>query len=380
MWNPQTIPDVRSWKLRQRDWEMVALIVAVKLIVIYFGLQAYEAVANARVPSGVNSLQVWNRWDSPGYLSVAQHGYSNARDARFQLVLLPFYPLCVRIIAVLARNYFLSGLIVSTISTLAAGILLQRLTRFDASPSIARRAVWFMLIFPTSFFLHIPYAESLFLALAIGSFYAARVERWAIVGVLGACAGMTRVNGMLLIPCLMIEALQRYRAAGEWRWQWLFTLAPIVGFAVYLFINYHVAGDPLAFLQVQHEHWSKSLDWPWKGLHGSIDLMLRGKPPTDAVIRGTQEIMFVALGLACTIASWLTLRPAYSVWMTLNWLLFTSVGFVLCVPRYTLVMFPIFILLAKVARRQFWAATITSWSLLVLALFIVLFVRGWWVS
>ena len=104
MWNPQTIPDVRSWKLRQRDWEMVALIVAVKLIVIYFGLQAYEAVANARVPSGMNSLQVWNRWDSPGYLSLAQHGYSNARDARFQLVLLPFYLLCVRIIAVLCSQ------------------------------------------------------------------------------------------------------------------------------------------------------------------------------------------------------------------------------------------------------------------------------------
>jgi hypothetical protein len=106
--------------------------------------------------------------------------------------------------------------------------------------------------------------------------------------------------------------------------------------------------------------------------------MLRGKPPTDAVIRGTQEVMFVALGLACTIVSWPTLRPAYSVWITLNRLLFTSVGFVLCVPRYTLMMLPIFILLAKAARRQFWAATITSCSLLVLALFIVLFVRGWW--
>jgi hypothetical protein len=34
------------------------------------------------------------------------------------------------------------------------------------------------------------------------------------------------------------------------------------GFGVYLLINYKTTGHPLAFLELQHEHWQKSLDWP----------------------------------------------------------------------------------------------------------------------
>ncbi len=86
------------------------------------------------------------------------------------------------------------------------------------------------------------------------------------------------------------------------------------------------------------------------------------------------------LGLVCTAVSWFKLRPSYGVWMTLNWLLFTSAGFLMCIARYTLVMFPIYIFFAQLGRRPVWFATLTTWSLLFLALFVALFVRGWWLS
>jgi hypothetical protein len=47
-------------------------------------------------------------------------------------------------------------------------------------------------------------------------------------------------------------------------------------------------------------------------------------------------------------------------------------------PRYMLTMFPIFILFALLARNRLWYAVITIWSLLFLALFTSLFVRGLW--
>ena len=40
----------------------------------------------------------------------------------------------------------------------------------------------FLLIFPTAYFLHIGYTESLFLALVLGSFLAARTDRWWLAG------------------------------------------------------------------------------------------------------------------------------------------------------------------------------------------------------
>ena len=85
------------------------------------------------------------------------------------------------------------------------------------------------------------------------------------------------------------------------------------------------------------------------------------------------------LGLALTLWAWLRLRASYAVWMTLNWLLWTSTKFVLSVPRYTLVMFPAYILFARAANsRPVWSAVLTVWSLLFLALFAARFVQGYW--
>ena len=72
------------------------------------------------------------------------------------------------------------------------------------------------------------------------------------------------------------------------------------------------------------------------------------------------------------------LRPSYAVWMALNWLLFASQSWDISAPRYTLMMFPLFILLARLARRRAWDAAITVWSLLWLGLFASEFVRGHW--
>jgi hypothetical protein len=49
------------------------------------------------------------------------------------------------------------------------------------------------------------------------------------------------------------------------------------------------------------------------------------------------------------------------------------------VPRYTLTLFPMFILLAFLGEKnRFWNAVITVSSLLYLALFSAMFVRGLW--
>jgi hypothetical protein len=84
------------------------------------------------------------------------------------------------------------------------------------------------------------------------------------------------------------------------------------------------------------------------------------------------------LGLVCAILSWIKLRPSYAVWITGTWLLFTSTTFIESAPRYSLTLFPIFILFALAAENRFWNAVITFWSLLFFSLFASLFVRGWW--
>jgi hypothetical protein len=93
---------------------------------------------------------------------------------------------------------------------------------------------------------------------------------------------------------------------------------------------------------------------------------------------GMQELIFTALAFVCMIVSWIKLRPMSAMWITGNWILFASVTFIESAPRYALTLFPIFVLFAFAAKNRFWDAVITVWSLLFLALFASLFVRGWW--
>jgi len=359
-------------------WEVAGLVVGVKLVVLMYGAQAFTTLRDQRLASLYNWLAIWSQWDAPHYLDLARDGYvSGGVQARW-IVFYPLYPWLVRASAVVLRDELVSAFFVSAVASVAAGLLLYRLARLDEAEAVARASVFFLLTFPTAYFLHIGYTESLFLALALGAFAGARGGRWWVAGLLGAAAGMTRVNGLLLVPALACEAFEQHRAGG-WRWRWdhLWALAPGLGFGVYLLINFHVFGDPFAFLRAQDQFWYKQLTWPWEGVVKTWEAVA-GRAPAESLMVGWQELFFVLVGLGGVVWSWASLRASYAVWMSLNWLLWTSTSFVLSVPRYTLVMFPLYILLARAAAR--WPVAgglVVVWSLLFMG-FIGRFVTGNW--
>jgi hypothetical protein len=357
------------------DWLVIGWVFATKVLLLVFGVRSYQMLEDKRVPVRLGWLEIWNRWDALYFQHLAQVGYT-ASD-KLKAWFYPLYPWCIRIVAFISGNFLIAAFIVSAIASVVVAIVLRRLVALDFSTNTARRAVWFFLIFPAAYVLHIGYTESLFLALAIGSVLAARTERWWLAGVLGAFSWMTRANGIVLLPTLGVEAAHQWLAGKRWRWQWLWIAIVPAGFAVYLFLNWRVSGDPFAFLKMRRQLFHMSFSWPWVGIRGAIGNLRR--TPNQAEILGGQELFFTALGLACAIASWFKLRPSYATWITANWLLLASVTFIESMPRYALTMFPIFILFALLGKNRFWSAVITVWSLFFLALFSSLFVRGWWV-
>lgn len=364
-------------KLRGVDWPLVWTVLAVKFLVLALGGVALTIWESRAPGSPLGWLEVWNRWDAVQYQIIARDGYQVSGEGRYSLAFFPLYPLLARLVAVAARDYVLSAFIVSGVASVFAALLLKRLAGMDEQEAVARRAAWFLLIFPTSYFLHIGYTESLFIALVVGCFVAARRGEWPLAGTLGLLAAMTRVNGLLLFPALLAEALGEYRATRRWRWAWLWAAASLAGFACYLWLNRRAAGDPLAFLSFQKENWSRNLAPPWTGMWNAYNLIWR-KGAAEAHMVGFEELFFAALGLAGLFFCARLLRPSYTVWMALNWLLFTSTTFMISVPRYTLTLFPLYILLARLSRRGVWYEIITVWSLLSLALFAGLFASGRW--
>ena len=132
-------------------------------------------------------------------------------------------------------------------------LLLRRLVQLDYDSAVALRSVWFFLIFPTAYFLHVGYSESLFLALALASVLAARVDRWGLAGLLGAFCWLTRAAGAVLVPTLAVEAAQKYSTNRRWNPRWLWIALVPAGFAIYLLLNWRVTGDALAFLQTRKD-------------------------------------------------------------------------------------------------------------------------------
>ena len=362
---------------------------AIKLLLFYFGAMSYAVLWDKYVTSPHQWFEIWDQWDFGYYQKIAEFGYSGTDGST---AFYPLFPWLVRLVVYISKSYLAAGLIVSGIASVIAAILLRRLVRLDYPASVAMRSVWFFLIFPTAYFLHVGYSEGLFLALALASILAARFERWWSAGVLGAFCWMTRAPGAVLVPTLAVEAGQQWRlrrrscshgpgsrlsaaqspdldrpnasgfspfpAGPSWNRQWLWIAIVPVGFAVYLFINWHVAGNPFAFLQTRKISFEQSFALPSVGIRQALWALY--PTPREAEMVGVQELSFAALGFICTIVSWIKLRPIYAMWMTGSLALFSSVNFLQSIPRYTLTMFPISSCSPCLAETAFGPASLRS--------------------
>src|SRR5947207_15152096 len=100
--------------------------------------------------------------------------------------------------AVVPGSKFIAGLVVANLAFLAALVLTHRLVETETDDATAHRALWYLVAFPTGFFLAAAYNTALFLALSLATVYAARRERWWLAGMLGGFATATRPAGLPL--------------------------------------------------------------------------------------------------------------------------------------------------------------------------------------
>jgi hypothetical protein len=359
-------------RIPKDDWLVIGWAIGLKILLFVLGAKALMIFDDKKVRGLHAWLELWNRWDALHFLQVAREGYAKGPH----LVIYPVFPFLIRAFAFLTGDYFISALCVSTAGLIATVVLFRRLLQLDYSPNTAQRAIWFFLIFPTAYFLHIGYSEAPFLAFVLGSILAARRDRWWLAGVLGGIAAMTRANGVGLLPTLLVEAGHQWFVRRKMHWSWLWIALVPLGYAVYLIINLRVGGSLFAFVETRRQIFRSSIAWPWVGIQEALRNL--GRHPNQAEMVGRQELFFVTLTLVCAVISWFKLRPVYAAWITVNWIGFASLSFLQSAPRYALSCFPIFMLFALLGRNRFWNFIITAWSLLFFALFAALFARGWW--
>jgi len=194
------------------------------------------------------------RWDSVWYLAVAHTGYGGdpARPAFF-----PLYPLVLRALG----SDIAAGILVSLACFAIASLLLHRLVALELGPEAAGPAVLALALFPGSLYLSMVYSEALFLALSVGSVYAARRGRWAWAGALGALGAATRSAGVLLVVPLALLWWAHSRRARDGAW---LILVP-VGVAAFCGGMALAGHDALAPFHAQ-ARWYRSFAWPFAGV------------------------------------------------------------------------------------------------------------------
>jgi Gpi18-like mannosyltransferase len=328
-----------------------------------------------------------SRWDTGFYLSIAEEGYKYQGVELPSVAFFPLLPLLIRLVSSIIGDPLVSGILISNTALFFAMILLYLLVDQEFGEDIARRAVWYMLIFPTSFFGSAIYTESLFLLGTIGALYLARKRFWESAALSGVLTALTRFLGILLAPLLLIEWWMQRRTSPKDQRPSLFAavaglVVPLGTIAYMLYLN-AAFGDPLAFANAA-EVWGRQPQTPWVTL---TDLFQR--PPEGwaaGILAGHIQIdnwldlLIVILFLILGIVLLKRRRWAEGVFVLLGALLPLSSGLLMSQRRYMWVLFPAFILLARWGENEWVDRTLNVIFILMLAVFTAMYANGYWVG
>ena len=322
---------------------------------------------------------IWARWDSVFFVRIAEHGYDKTSAA--------FYPLYPGLVAALGRiffgHYVLAGIVISLAAGLGAFALLYRIAEERLGRDGAWRTVLYLAVFPTALFLQAVYSESLYLLLVLAAFVTAERGRFGAAGLLAGLAILTRATGIALLPALAVlawRAQDRRRAFGG-----LALSLPVA--AIYPLLLWQQVEDPWAFWNAQ-DQWHRHLSYagPFGGIWEAFTHWTPNHADFQHAIAVNAEGLVALVVFAfLTVVAWRRFGAPYGLFATLSLLIPLSYPSsrwpLLSLPRFGLVIFPLFLALAALTAGRPRAHTVlAATSAVFLGIAIVQWALWQWVA
>jgi len=305
-------------------------------------------------------LGFWAKWDSQWYYWIVHEGYWLNPSQRSNVAFFPLYPLLITLLkSFFGGDITQTGVVISHAAFLGALVSLYRLTELEfGDEAAAQRTIFYLALFPTSFFFSAMYTESLFLLLAVTSVYFARRRQWAVAAVMGFFASSTRVVGVLIWGVVMWEWLraqgwmleQVYRRTA-WRslwqglqknWPQVLVIAAIplglASYTAFLQLNFH---DPLAFMTVQSA-WGRHNVGPLAVISRDAAYLLHSTLGQGYLARLLNLSALGASGVL-SLAVWRKLGFGYAAY-TLLVVFIPAASSSMSIIRFVLAGFPMFLL------------------------------------
>lgn len=332
---------------------------------------AYVWITPESFPTSQNwdFIGMHGRWDTFWYLDIVKNGYYlQENNTLSNVVFFPLYPTLIKLVGtILLGNYILAGWLISMSALAIACVIFHKLLK-EFHPDInSELPILLMLIFPTAFFFNIVYTESLFLMLTLATFYLTFKKKYYHAGVFALLGALTHSNGVFLALPILWETI---RLNG---WKSIFSgkivpvfLAPIGTFA-FLFYDYLKFHDLFLFFKIESA-WGR-------GFVFNIDHFSFFSHPS--IVNMGIDIFFTILIISAIVLVYKKILPLYGVFMSLTVISALTSGTLMSIGRYSLALFPLFILLAKIKNKTILQTWILA-SMLFFAMDIILFVNNYW--
>lgn len=327
-------------------------------------------------------LYPFANFDGVYYLLIAAKGYTvnagffplfplSIHIATLPFNVLPFDLAQYSIATFLVNIYFFTGLIV-----------FYKLLRLDYKKNIAILSIVFLLIFPTSFFFASIYSESLFLLLSLASFYFVRKKKWFWAGIVGAFLSATRLVGITILPAMLYEYFKYEKNKSVTKLLSIF-LAPL-GLIAYAFYNLQKWGNAFYFIQaqgnLQNNRSVESVILPIQTVIRYFKILISVNPYLYEWWVAFFELSFFIFSLILFYIGWKKkIRFSYLLFGLFALLIPSLTGTLSGIPRYVLIIFPIFITLALIKNKLF-KIIYCAISAVLLFLFFMLFSKGYFIA
>lgn len=351
-------------------------------------------------------IQPMRNWDGFWYSLIADRGYDyHPASTAFW----PLYPWTMKLVSnLLVIRVEVAGYVLANIAFLAALVFFHRLVGREWGDGVARRATVLLAFFPTAFYFNAVYSESFFLLFTVLAFYSAKCGKWWLALAAAVLAGLTRNLGVLLLIPLTIIFVKQHWHILRWHWKkptrWpaealALALVPL-GPALYLLYLWVDFGDPLLTLEAQ-KGWAREQGMPWTAFAMAFEQWGLGwlrellASPTWATLTSFEvrrsfaeyeslDIIFAFLGLGFLAYAVRRLPLEYWAYSVVLFALPlfspSTIHPLMSVPRFLVVLFPIFIGLALLTERRWLFPVILIPSATVMAALVVQFSTWFWVS
>ena len=349
-------------------------------------------------------------WDSEYYLAIAVDGYDSPKvhgiPGEFQIgqsykrmcqsnafncyslsyAFFPVYPVLTRLVALPIHLFnltdiaaaTLAGVIVSLLGALGAMFSIYFISRKSLGEEGGVRAAFYLLIFPSGFFLAQVYSEGVFIGITFAALAFLTARKWIWAALFGALAVWARPGGAILVlPFLIVWLMDKTwkEGAKSALLKLLTVLSPVISYLIWFL-------SPLAkrFFIVENQFFGRglfALDATKQVWSHAWQTLLHGNPSAKFYY-GLEFAAILLAFITCFLL--LRKRPELALFgLAMVFFAFTT-GSAQGMVRYVVVAPPLFYMLSQWGKHQVFDRIWTIASVLLMGLEAMLFTFNFWVA